>query len=379
MKYFSQPTGRSSTCLIILTMFVATMMISCSKKTVDAPSNDIVATKDSSADSSLISDAGQNPCSLLEPKEVEAVLGMPLAGPPYRFNKTGKAGPAPDGESCRYETAGYHYIEVEVEWKGGAQMMKMYGTVQNLADQKMKGVLKLGDGSELAGEWDEAKVVNCCTFIAMRGDQLVTVDVAGSTATLEQAARIADAALKRIDKPLAVKGSVGVAAAVARDATRPKERDPCSLVSRTEAEAALEFPLVKNPVVEDTKCIYTYTGTGSRPISIGLNVRWRNGFAVFRQQAALVAAVGKANAQFTELAAKAGSVGKVFDAGYDADSDKKGSAVPDSALAGPWEAAQVGMLEFSAVKKDVLIKADAGDNKQLELARKLIAAAMSKL
>jgi hypothetical protein len=27
----------------------------------------------------------------------------------------------------------------------------MYGTVQNLADQKMKGVLKLGDGSELAG------------------------------------------------------------------------------------------------------------------------------------------------------------------------------------------------------------------------------------
>jgi hypothetical protein len=37
------------------------------------------------------------------------------------------------------------------------------------------------------------------------------------------------------------------------------------------------------------------------------------------------------------------------------------------------------MLEFSAVKKDVLIKADAGDNKQQEYAKKLIGAAMSKL
>lgn len=379
MKYFSKSTGRLSTFLIILTMFVSTMLISCSKKTIDAPNADIVATKDSGEDSSLTSDAGQNPCGLLEPKEVEAVLGTPLAGPPYRFNKTGKAGPAPDGETCRFETAGYHYIEVEVEWKGGAQMMKMYGTVQNLADQKMKGVLKLGDGSELAGEWDEAKVVNCCTFIAMRGDQLVTVDVTGSTATLEQAAGIADAALKRIDKPLSVIGSVGVASAIVRDATRPKERDPCSLVSRTEAESALEFPLVKDPVVEDSKCIYTYTGTGTHPISIGLDIRWRNGFAVFRQHAALVASVGKANAQFAELAAKAGSVEKVFDAGYDAESEKKTSSVPDSALGGPWEAAQSGMLEFSAVKKDVLIKADAGDNKQQEYAKKLIGAAMSKL
>ena len=60
-------------------------------------------------------------------------------------------------------------------------MMKMYGTVQSLAGQQKKGVLKLGDGSELTGEWDEAKVVNCCTFIAMRGDQLVTVTSPGRT------------------------------------------------------------------------------------------------------------------------------------------------------------------------------------------------------
>ena len=115
-------------------------------------------------------------------------------------------------------------------------------------------MLKLSDGSELTGEWDEAKVNNCCTFIVMRGDQLVTVSVAGSDATLEQAAAIADAALKRIDSPLKIDGTAGVAAAVARDASRPKERDPCSLVSRAEAETALEAPLAKDPVVEGDTC-----------------------------------------------------------------------------------------------------------------------------
>ena len=140
-------------------MLAAILLIACGKKAPDVPGIGTVATKDSGEKSSPASGAGQNPCSLLEPKEVEAVLGGTLVGPPYRFNKTGKAGPAPDGDACRYETADYHFVEIEVEWKGGAQMMKMYGTVQNLADQKMKGVLKLGDGSELTGEWDEAKVV----------------------------------------------------------------------------------------------------------------------------------------------------------------------------------------------------------------------------
>jgi hypothetical protein len=213
----------------------------------------------------------------------------------------------------------------------------------------------------------------------MRGDQLVTVGIAGSNATLQQAAGIADAALKRIEKPLSVDGAAGVISAKARDATRPKERDPCNLVSRAEAEAALEFPLVKDPVVEDSKCIYTYTGTGTRPLSVGLDIRWRNGFAVLREHAAIAANVGQANAQFAERAAKAGSVAKVVDANLEVAPGKKGAAAPEPALAGPWEAAQVGMMEFSAVKKDVLIKADAYDNKQQERARKLVAAAMNKL
>jgi hypothetical protein len=360
MRRISRPSAHSSTRLL-LTVVGAILLIACGKKAPDTPDAGTVATDNSGAESNLTSGTGKNPCSLLEPKEVEAVLGVTLAGPPYRFNKTGKNGPAPDGEACRYETAGYHVIEIEVEWTGGAQMMKMYGAVQQLADQNMKGVLKLADGSQLTGGWDEAKVVTCCTFIALRGDQAVTVDVAGSNATLEQAAKLADAALKRIEKPLPVDAATGIAAAIARDAARPKERDPCSLLSRAEAEAALEAPLVKDPVVDGSKCLYTYTD--KIPRTIGLAISWHNGYA-----------------QFREHAATAASVGKAFALGGDTSQPKKESAAPDSALIGPWESAHVVQDEFSAVKNNVLVTAGSViARRDLEHARNLVAAAMSKL
>jgi hypothetical protein len=362
MKYFSQPSGHSSTRFILLASLAAILLTACGQKAADVSGGGTVATRDSGGKSSPASGAGQNPCSLLEPREVEAVLGGTLVGPPYRFDKTGKQGPAADGDACRYETAAYHFVEIEVEWTGGARMMKMYGTVQNLVDQKMKGMLKLGDGSELTGEWDEAKVLNCCTFLAMRGDQMVTVDVTGANATLEQAAKIADAALKRIEKPLSVDAATGIAAAIARDATRPKERNPCSLVSRVEVEAALEAPLTKDPVVDGSKCMYTYAGDRfSGPI--GLAISWRNGYAQFRQHGAMAAGMGGA-----------------FGLGGGAAQNKKESIAPDPALTGPWESAQEVQDEFSAVKKDVLITAGSVMTaRERELARKLVALAIGKL
>ncbi len=363
MKHRSQPCGHSSTRCLLLASLAAILLTACGRPAPDASGVGAVASKDSGGTSSQASGAGPNPCSLLEAREVETVLGGTLVGPPYRFNKTGQAGPAPDGGACRYETTGYHFVEIEVEWTGGAQMMKMYGTVQNLADQNMKkGTLKLGDGSELTGEWDEARVVNCCTFIAMRGDQLMTVDVAGSNATLEQAAKIADAALKRIEKPLSVDAATGIAAAIARDATRPKERNPCSLVSRAEAEVVLEAPLTQDPVVDGSKCMYTYT-VGKFARTIGLAISWRNGYAQFRQHGAMAAGMGGA-----------------FGLGGDAGQNKKESVAPDPALTGPWESAQVVQDEFSAVKKDVLITAGSVmASRERELARKLVALAISKL
>jgi hypothetical protein len=68
----------------------------------------------------------QDPCGLLNPEEVAAVIG-PLAGPPYRSN--GGVTPSPNGKSCRYETADLHALSVEVIWQGGAQFMGMMGAV----------------------------------------------------------------------------------------------------------------------------------------------------------------------------------------------------------------------------------------------------------
>ena len=359
MRNIAQQNGRASARLLLLASIVAILAGACGKKPAHISDTNALARESSGA--AAEANAEQNPCSLLEPKDVEAAVGGSLVGPVYRFSKSGDHwGPAEDGEACRYEGANRHFVEIEVEWEGGAQLLNMYGTAQGLADQKLKGVLKLGDGSELTGEWDEAKVVNCCTFIALRGDQLVTVDIAGSNATLEQAAGIADAALKRIEKPLTIDTAAGVAAAIARDATRPKPRDPCSLVTRAEAEAAMEAPLAKDPAVDGSKC--TYVSAGKIPWTIVLNVRWRDGNPEFREHAALVAGAGK-----------------VFALGGDAGQNKQESVAPDPALTGPWEAAQFGMGEFSAMKNDVLIKADSTGAQKQEHARNLVAAAMSKL
>ena len=120
----------------------------------------------------------------------------------------------------------------------------------------------------------------------------------------------------------------------------------------------MEAPLAKDPAVDDSTCTYVSTGNWS----IVLKVRWRDGNPEFREHAAIVAGVGKA-----------------FALGGDAGQNKEESSAPNPALTGPWEAAQVGMREFWAVKNDVLIKADASGARKQEHARNLVAAAMSKL
>jgi len=61
-------------------------------------------------------------------------------------------------------------------------------------------------GAELAGEWDEAShmAMTCCIFMAMRGDQLITIDFTATPATLRQAATLVDSAYKRMEQPLQV-------------------------------------------------------------------------------------------------------------------------------------------------------------------------------
>src|SRR5215813_4846147 len=80
-----------------------------------------------------------DPCNLLDPNEVEAALGAPLATPPYRSGN-GTFGPKPDGDACVYETANFRYLTLEVTYEGGAQQYSMSGMV--------KGLMKSGGGRE---------------------------------------------------------------------------------------------------------------------------------------------------------------------------------------------------------------------------------------
>jgi hypothetical protein len=235
----------------------------------------------------------EDPCNLLDPKEVEAVLGAPLATPPYRSGNATVA-PTPSGDACVYETANFRYITLEVTYEGGAQQYSMTGMVKGLLKggggrediaNNVKKNLKLDDGTELSGEWDEASLMamNCCIFSALRGDQLITIDFTATPATLRQAATLVDSAYKRMEQPLKIDGGGAIAAAKTLDKTRPPPVDACSLLTRAEVEAILG-KLESDPVGRGQDyCHYKLpTPPQSVPIEYDVAIRWRGGYYQWR-------------------------------------------------------------------------------------------------
>ena len=234
----------------------------------------------------------EDPCNLLDPKEVEAVLGAPLATPPYRSGNA-TFGPSGSGSACVYETANFRYITLDVTYEGGAQEYSMTGMVKGLMKggggkediaNNVKKNFRLDDGTELTGEWDEASLMpmNCCIFSGLRGDQLITIDFTASPATLRQAATLVDSAYKRMEQPLKIDGSAGVAAAKALNATRPKPADACTLLTRAEVEAILG-KLAADPIGRGPDCTYNLpTPPQSIPQSYEVQIRWGGGYYQWR-------------------------------------------------------------------------------------------------
>ncbi|MGD9535874.1 MAG: hypothetical protein AB7P52_02315 [Alphaproteobacteria bacterium] len=298
--------------------------------------------------------ADPSPCALLNADEVEEVLGGPLAGPPFR---AGGAIPAENGEACRYETADYRSIDLRVEWNDGGTTFGAMGMLGDVVDEGgLKGVLKLSDGTILTGAWDEARVFMCCEFHALRGEQLVTVDISGSRATIAQAAALADAALRRIEAPLDVDDAASIGAAEARMAERPPLRPVCELVTRAEAEAIVGATLSAEPAGNDGSCTYVWVSPADNiDYEFELRTTWRRGFSEMRNT---LAAIGQSMAMFEEQ-------GLAFDAEQTSD--------------GPlFDEFATNLIGTMAVRKDVFLSIESGPF-MTELSTAFIKAAASKL
>jgi hypothetical protein len=110
---------------------------------------------------------------------------------------------------------------------GGDALRRMHPQLTAL-----RGGLVLPDGSLLRGSWDAAAIDGCCRVAALRADTLVSIDVLGSRATLEQAAELIGRALRRIDEPLPIAGRAPCADAAVRRADAPRGRGATRALGR---------------------------------------------------------------------------------------------------------------------------------------------------
>lgn len=348
-----------------------------------------------------------DPCSLLEPREVEAVMG-PLAGPPFRTHDSPEDNvPEANGKVCVYETADFSNIRVSVEWEDGAMLLKAVSLPGRLANAVVPSgdptridspgpagkdaVIKnlLPGGVQMAGEWDEAANLGCCEIFALRGDTLVTFDFRSWRDDMKGAASILDKALVRLEKPLSIDGNAGNAAARTRETQRPQPRDACSILTRAEVEAILG-PLLADPETkakDKTDCWYKFkqaeseestlkdapegfksflgaltggkTGLVAGPVDTAITITWRGGFKAMHEGQMVAGASAGAYAGLPGMPKR-----------------------EEGKLEGPWAEASQTSLAFTAVKKDVAVSIDSVpmlSNKQVEVRRKLVTAIMGKI
>jgi hypothetical protein len=278
-----------------------------------------------------------DPCRLLASSEVEAVLGGPLAGAPYLTgNPDGDSGGVPDdtGDVCWYSTKDNHNLTISAEWTDGGAISSGVNSRIASAENASKGMLKLQDGTELTGDWDEASIRGCCTFVALQGDSLVEINFAGTPASQAQVAPLVNAALARLGKPLDLSGRAGNAAALARENARFSTKDPCSYWSADDIRNLLGATLKGEPERSGQDCLITYLTPDQRSHQFNITVTPRNGYRSFRRDNATYAG---------------------FARGINADNAGSVALKPAEALAGPWEAAENGPIQFSAVRHDAHI------------------------
>ena len=334
---------KTNTVKIFMATLLVAALVGCKDK--NAASADAAAEGDDMADSAItaVADLSKTPdphdaCRLLEPKEVEAILGAPLAGAPYLGgNPDGDSGPTPNptGNVCWYYTADDRNLTIQADWTdAGAINAGISGNLAK-AEAATKGMLKLQDGTELTGDWDEAKMRGCCTFVAIQGDSMVEINFAGSlTATAEQAGALANKALARLNKPLDISGQSGLKDALKHLLARYSSEDPCSLWSNADITQLLGARKGEFERSGDD-CTIRYTGKDGQVHLFVTTVTLINGYRGFRRD----------NATYGGFAKSINAMGA-----------SEGVTLKESkTIEGPWEAASDGSIQFNSVKRDAQI------------------------
>jgi len=334
---------KNKTLKILMAALLLATMSACKDKDAGSSESDAV-NADGMADSADTAAADlaktpdpHDPCRLLDPKEVEAVLG-PLAGAPYRGgNPNGDSGPTPDpeGDVCWYYTAEDKNIAVQAEWTDAGAINAGVSANLEKAEAATKGMMKLQDGTELVGDWDEAKITGCCNFVAMQGDSMVEIEFGGSlTTTPEQAGGLANKALARLSKPLDISGQTGEKDALKHLLTRYSSEDPCSLWSNADITRLLGTPKGDFERSGDD-CTVRYIGKDGQEHLFVTTVTLRNGYRGFRRD----------NATYGGFAKSINAMGA-----------DEGVALKESkTIDGPWDAASDGPIQFNSVKRDAQI------------------------
>lgn len=278
-----------------------------------------------------------DPCRLLTAGEVEAVLGAPLVGAPYlTTNPEGDSGGVPDdtGYVCWYSTKSNRNLGISAEWKDAGAISSAVNSNVAKAENAARGMLKLQDGSELTGDWDEAKMRGCCTISALQGDRMVEINFGGSLASEAEVATLVNAALARMDKPLPISGRAGNAAALARENARFATTDPCSYWSADDIQKLLGGTVKGEPHGNRNDCSMTYVTADQRSHEFVAVITPRNGYRSFRRD----------NATFSG-----------FMQGINAENKGAVNFKQAEGVQGPWEAAESGPVQFSAVRHDAHI------------------------
>jgi hypothetical protein len=232
--------------------------------------------KDSTTDGGPMVMDANDPCRLVSQAEMERFIG-PLLEAPYR---TDSRRPSPEGEGCLYRAKDYRSATLEVDREGGALAFRMLAGTGGKVEEALAGADMSTD--TLEANWD--KVGRAFgQLIALKGASSVQIDPIGSRLDLPAQVEIVRIALGRLDKPLAYDGA---RAARTRKDVGVAPRDPCSLVTRAEVEAAMGRLRAAPHASEDGReCVFpvdaVFLGT---PVERSLQVQWADGFYALGQE-----------------------------------------------------------------------------------------------